>query len=110
MKKMIKKIYNKCKKILFRCADGIIEYKEAIELYDNGNAIIIDVKNEEEFAENHIEGAINIPVYDIANKIGNIASNKNDTIILYCKTGKRSKIAKDILEQEGYSNVYILYV
>lgn len=109
MNKIIKNILYKYKQVLFR-NDDTISYEEAIKLYDNNKAIIIDVRDEEEYLESHVQGAINVPVYEILEKINKIVKNKDDIIILYCKTGKRSKMAKKILEEEGYNNLYILYI
>ena len=109
MNKIIKNILYKYKQVLFR-NDDTISYEEAIKLYDSNKATIIDVRNEEEYSESHIQGAINIPVYEILDKIDKIIKNKDDIIILYCKTGKRSKMAKRILEEEGYNNIYIYYI
>lgn len=104
-----KKLYYKCRKVLFR-NDETISYEEAVELYDKGQAIIIDVRTPEEFSQSHVQGAINIPVNEIVERIKDVEKNKNKVIIVYCKTGKRSKIAKKLLEEEGYNNIYILYI
>jgi len=69
------------------------------------NALLIDVRTPEEYREKHIEGAVNIPVYEIDN-IKNEIIDPNKVILVYCKTGKRSKIVKQILTQNGYKNVY----
>ena len=69
------------------------------------NALLIDVRTPEEYRENHIEGAVNIPVYEIDN-IKNEIIDPNKVILVYCKTGKRSKIVKQILIQNGYKNVH----
>jgi len=105
----IKKIYYKCRSALFR-NDETISYEEAIELYDKGQAVIIDVRTQEEYEQGHVQGAVNIPVNEILEKINNVEKDKNKVIIVYCKTGKRSRIAKKLLEEEGYTNMYILYI
>ena len=79
--------------------------EEATEIYKRTNALLIDVRTPEEYRENHIEGAVNIPVYEIDN-IKNEIIDPNKVILVYCKTGKRSKIVKQILIQNGYKNVY----
>ena len=76
-----------------------------MEIYKRTNALLIDVRTPEEYRENHIEGAVNIPVYEIDN-IKNEIIDQNKVILVYCKTGKRSKIVKQILIQNGYKNVY----
>ena len=96
MKNRLIDICCKCRNILFRSKDSIC-YEEAIDLYDRGQAIIIDVRDKDEYEEGHIQGAINIPVYEIDSKIGTIEKNKSNIIIVYCRTGKRSKMAKRIL-------------
>ena len=73
--------------------------------YKRNNGIIIDVRNPEEYRQKHISGAINIPVYEMDN-IKNEIIDKDEVILLYCKSGKRSRMAKEILLQEGYENVY----
>ncbi len=69
------------------------------------NLIIIDVRSPEEFAEGHIENAKNIDVNagDILAQLGEL--NKNLTYIVYCRTGIRSDIARDIMEEIGFSFV-----
>lgn len=94
-----------CDRIFFRIDKTDFKYEEAIEIYKREDAIIIDVRTPEEYKENHIEGAINIPMYEIDN-LKNEIIDKDTIILLYCKTGKRSKIVKEILMQNGYRNVY----
>lgn len=98
----IKKI---CQEILFRHNKTDLKYEEAIEIYKKQNAILIDVRTPEEYETKHINKAINIPIYEIEH-ISNEIANKDEIILLYCKTGKRSKIVKEILTQKGYRNVY----
>lgn len=97
-----KKIYNR---LLCRLDKTDFTQEEAMEIYKRTNALLIDVRTPEEYRENHIEGAVNIPVYEIDN-IKNEIIDPNKVILVYCKTGKRSKIVKQILTQNGYKNVY----
>ncbi len=80
-----------------------IDYKEAKELIDKG-ATIIDVRTELEYNQGHIEGAINVPYVEIEY----IENDKNDNIIVYCRSGSRSKTAADILTGLGYKHIYDL--
>ncbi|WP_028451514.1 rhodanese-like domain-containing protein [Chitinilyticum aquatile] len=69
-------------------------------------AAIIDVRSVDEFAAGHIEGAINIPVEQIASGLQHIRSlNKDSTILLYCRSGRRAAAAQQLLEQQGYRKV-----
>lgn len=67
--------------------------------------IIIDARTEEEFAEGHIEGAILIPEYEIANRAEKELPDKEQLILVYCRSGRRSKIASEELVKLGYANV-----
>lgn len=98
----IQKIY---KRFLARLDKNDFNYKEAMEIYKKANALLIDVRTPEEYRKEHIDGAINIPVYEIDN-IKNEIIDQDKVILVYCSTGKRSKIVKQILMQNGYKNVY----
>ena len=67
--------------------------------------VIIDARTEEEFAEGHIENAILIPEYDIADRAEKELPDKEQLILVYCRSGRRSKIASEELVKLGYSNV-----
>ena len=83
-----------------------ISAKEAKELMDNEeDYIIIDARTEEEFAQGHIEGAILIPEYEIAERAEKEIPDKDILILVYCRSGRRSKIASEELVKLGYTNV-----
>lgn len=98
----LRKLYNR---LFCRLDKTDFTQEEATEIYKRTNALLIDVRTPEEYREKHIEGAVNIPVYEIDN-IKNEIIDPNKVILVYCKTGKRSKIVKQILTQNGYKNVY----
>ena len=98
----LRKLYNR---LFCRLDKTDFTQEEATEIYERTNALLIDVRTPEEYRENHIEGAVNIPVYEIDN-LKNEIIDPNKVILVYCKTGKRSKIVKQILIQNGYKNVY----
>ena len=66
---------------------------------------IIDARTEEEFAAGHIAGAILIPEYEIAERAEAELPNKEALILVYCRSGRRSKIASEALVKLGYTNV-----
>lgn len=83
-----------------------ISQKEAKRIMDTEfDYIIIDARTQEEFDEGHIEGAILIPEYEIAEKAPDLIPDKNQLILVYCRSGRRSKIASEALVQLGYTNV-----
>ena len=67
--------------------------------------IIIDARTEEEFTEGHIENAILIPEYEIASRAEKELPDKEQLILVYCRSGRRSKIASEELVKLGYTNV-----
>lgn len=67
--------------------------------------IIIDARTEEEFAEGHIKNAILIPEYEIAERAEKELPDKEQLILVYCRSGRRSKIASEELVKLGYTNV-----
>ena len=67
--------------------------------------IIIDARTTEEFAEGHIENAILIPEYEIKDRAQKEVSDKEQLILVYCRSGRRSKIASEELVKLGYTNV-----
>lgn len=83
-----------------------ITAKEAKNIIDNeSNYIILDVRTEEEFSEAHIDGAILIPDYEITEKADDILTDKDQLILVYCRSGRRSKLAADALVTMGYTNI-----
>ena len=71
-------------------------------------AILIDVRSNQEYREGHIQGAINVPDYEITNKIEREIPKKNQQIVLYCQYGGRSKNAMNLMKKMGYTNIYNL--
>ena len=69
------------------------------------NYVILDVRTQEEFDEAHINGAILIPDYEIGEKAESILTDKEQLILVYCRSGRRSKLAADELVSLGYTNV-----
>jgi phage shock protein E len=67
--------------------------------------LIIDVRTEAEWKSGHIEGAVLIPYETIGERIGVIAKDKTQRIYLYCRTGRRSNIAKETLDKLGYKDI-----
>ena len=69
------------------------------------NPVWIDVRSAEEFAGGHLDNAVNIPHTEITGKIADVTTDKDAEIHLYCGSGKRAGIAREALEELGYTNV-----
>lgn len=83
-----------------------ISAQEAKKIMDSETGyVILDVRTEEEFAEGHIPGAILIPDYEIEAKAEQILTDKNQLILVYCRSGRRSKIASEALVSLGFTNI-----
>ena len=72
---------------------------------ENAKPVILDVRTEAEWQSGHLEGAVLIPYDQIGKKIGTVVKDKSQRIYLYCRTGRRSKIAKEALDKLGYKDV-----
>lgn len=103
IRKMMQTLFYRCSNAEENC----IDYENAKEiLKSKKQAILLDVRSEQEYKEGHLAGSINIPLFDLERGSKKIDCNKQNIIIVYCQSGKRSKKAVRILEQEGYENVY----
>ena len=102
---MLKKI----KSVLYRSLENReISYKKLQELIQkNTDAILLDVRSRQEFEEGHLNGSVNIPLYEIDKQLQRLP-NKKCMLLIYCASGHRSKQAKEKLENLGYENVYHL--
>lgn len=69
-------------------------------------ALLIDVRTPQEFTAGHVEGALNIQHDSIAEQIARFGTDKTREIVLYCRSGRRSGIAKDTLIQHGFTRVF----
>mgnify|MGYP003504229515 CR=1 FL=1 len=83
-----------------------VNMDEAITMMEEGSGyIILDVRTPEEFAERHIPGAINIPNETISTEEIPELPNKDQLIMVYCRSGNRSKQASEKLATLGYTNI-----
>ena len=82
---------------------------EELKIKLSQGAILIDVRSNQEFREGHLQGAINIPDFEITNRVQREIPKKNQLIVLYCQYGGRSRNAMVIMKNMGYTNVYNLY-
>ena len=83
-----------------------ITAEEAKQIMDTEEGyIILDVRTQEEYDESHIPGAIVISHEEIAEKAENVLTDKDQLILVYCRSGRRSKIAAEALAELGYTNI-----
>jgi len=90
-------------------SDNLISYMDAKEKLINEEAILIDVRTEDEYNEKHINGATLFTLDQInEDSAKDIIEDKNSVVIVYCKSGNRSSQAVTILKNLGYTEVYDL--
>ena len=96
---------------LFGCSSKAnyhqIDGQSALDMMNNEtDYIIIDVRTESEYQQGHIKNAINIPNESIDENVSEILTNKDQLLLVYCRSGNRSKQASEKLAKLGYSNIY----
>jgi len=83
-----------------------ITAEEAKQIMDSEEGyIILDVRTQEEYNQGHISGAIVISHEEIAEKAEEVLTDKDQLILVYCRSGRRSKIAAEALVELGYTNI-----
>lgn len=84
-----------------------ISSEDAKKIIDDDKSIVIlDVRTEDEYNSGHIENSILLPVDDLTDKAERVLKDKNQKILIYCRTGNRSNIALKKLNEMGYTNLY----
>lgn len=89
--------------------NDLISYIDAKEMIINDGAILIDVRTEDEYNDEHISGAVLLDVNNInEDNAKNVIHTFDTEVIVYCTSGNRSSQAKVLLEGLGYTKVYDL--
>ena len=106
------KIYETIKGIFKRYRDyngNDIDYENAKIILKNDNtSVLIDVRSPQEYKEGYLNGAINIPLYELEECCDCKLKDKEKITIVYCQSGIRSKKAVNILKKNGFKNLYHL--
>ena len=96
--------------LAFVCARAIaaesISGAELVErLQTDAPPLILDVRTPREFDTGHIPGAVNIPVSDLAGRLGELMPYKDKEIVVHCQAGPRAGFATKVLEQNGFTGI-----
>ncbi len=83
-----------------------ITAQEARAMMDGGGVTIVDVRTREEYDEAHIPGALLVPLESIGDEPPEALPDMGAPLLIYCRSGRRSKAAADRLAELGYSGVY----
>lgn len=85
-----------------------VPVSEAVRLINRERAIVIDVRNPEEFQGGHIPAALNLPLKGLAARLGDIEKHRQRPVILSCRTSQRSLAAASVLAKAGFSSPIVL--
>lgn len=84
-----------------------ITQEEAKEMMDTQEVIVLDVREQDEYDSGHIPGAVLLPVGTIEeDTAAQVIPEKDSTILVYCRSGNRSKTASAALAELGYTSIY----
>ena len=86
---------------------ALVSTKKACRYLEEG-ALVVDVRNPEEFSQGHVPGAINIPLSGLPESLDACVSDKTQVLLLHCLGGGRSAVAKRLLRSNGYARAYNL--
>lgn len=114
MKKIIWAILTVCGIVMLAACGGAdtssdeklyedVNVKQAKELIDSGEVIIIDVRSQEEYDEGHIPNSLLIPVDEIDNRMDEL--DKDASYLMVCRSGNRSANASDLLAKNGFAHI-----
>jgi len=83
-----------------------IKAQDAVRLMNDENTTVLDVRLEKEFNEGHILDSIHIPLGSLENRIKEFSKYKDNTVVLCCQTGMRSKQAGTVLKKHGFTDMF----
>ena len=81
---------------------------EATRLMNQPGTLVIDVRDEKEFAAGHLPRARHVPLKELAARVGDLAKFKSKPVIVTCRTGARAGAACRALKAQGFTTVYQL--
>ena len=106
--KMIVSILLSLGSFFVQAEPNVMSPKEVSTLTAEKKAVIIDVREDDEWQAEHIAGAIHIPLQQINQRLPELSTYKDSTVITQCRSGKRSLKALELLKTAGFNNVYSL--
>lgn len=92
--------------LLAGCAGADIVSPEKVTELLQGGAVLVDVRTKEEYEAGHLPEALLIPHTKIKENLDKLPQDKTRDIVVYCRSGRRSDIARKVLLDQGYVNVF----
>ncbi|WP_217474595.1 rhodanese-like domain-containing protein [Stutzerimonas stutzeri] len=84
---------------------GQIDRPAALSALERPDVVLLDVRTAEEYADGALPGATRIETQDLAARIASVAPDKDAPVVVYCRSGRRSSAAQDLLQDMGYRQV-----
>lgn len=81
---------------------------QAVQLMNRDNAVVFDVREDQEYRSGHIVGAVNVPVGLLESRVNELNVDREKPILVYCRTGQRAASAGASLGKMGYSKLFKL--
>ena len=88
--------------------DSGLSSADATQLINRRNAVIVDLRSADEFAQGHLPQARHVAFDDLSAKAMQLAKNKNTPVLLVCRTGQRARKAEALVRQAGFAEVFVL--
>lgn len=85
-----------------------IQPGEVTHLINRDNALVLDIRSEDDYKTGHIINAMNIPSANLQDSVSKLDKHKDDPIILYCQNGVESSRTLRVLKQSGFSQLYFM--
>jgi rhodanese-related sulfurtransferase len=87
---------------------GFVSPLLAVTKMNNGNTVVIDVRELDEFNKGHIDSAINLPLSKIKEQISSFDAYKNNQVLIVCQDGTRSATTGKIITKAGHKDVFVI--
>ncbi|HCY61393.1 MAG TPA: sulfurtransferase [Oxalobacteraceae bacterium] len=81
---------------------------QATQMINQGKTVVLDVRSAEDFSAGHIRGAVNIPLANLPQRLGELEKSRSKNIIVVCQAGVTSAKASAQLDKAGFKEVYSL--
>ncbi len=86
-----------------KSTDGAMEKQAWKEIHSG--ALLVDVRSQKEYEGGHLEGALLMPYDKIPERLAEFGEDKNRSIVVYCRSGKRAGVAEQTLREAGFTQV-----
>jgi rhodanese-related sulfurtransferase len=81
---------------------------EAVAMMNRQDAVLLDVRTDEEYKSGHIANSVHVPVGLLSQRLGELSKHKSKPIVVLCRTGQRSATACSMLRKQGFGPIYRL--